>query len=1619
MSPFFKRSRKSGRTAKDAKPQASAPSSASADVAAHTDDDPRADRAETDEPESAPSAEPVAEGSPAEPPSGVSSDSVSRRAKLSLAYAMWHTELMKVAEESSRPIDADDPAVVDLSFPHPTGASQLYSGKPTLLTSLVREETAQHEARGRLADLRSRIASLAERYGYAPVTLAIGQTSWNEPSDVPSVPDAGESDGGREAPAGAGEEAGADAPGKAASREPAGAVREAALLRSARLEFAGPDDAHITLTARCEVNPAVLRALRAHGIHAEEVSDLRALASDVTREDEALARLRELGRLYLPGFAFADAALLGSFIHPGQVLLADLETVKPYIEESDVMAAIAGDPQARRTVAAPLPAPERRDRAPEAERGAGDRDTAELAAVEAIASGRSVVVDTPPGSQAVETLASIVADAAASGKSVLYVPGRASAARALVDEMGRLGLGDLLLDFSDLEGVAYRLRTGMRLRAGETDETDVLELRSNLVRARGELAEYIASLHEVDPRWDESVFTLLERLAVLTARQNAPKSRVRLDSSALEDLEANREQVRALFEEAADLGAFVPAEDSPWKGAAIHSTSDGDAALARAKRLATELLPAVMSQSKRVAEETGLTPAETLGDWAEQIGMLDGISYSLDIFLPQIFERSAQDMVIATASKEWRELNGEEMRGSERRRLTKQAKDLMRPGATSADLHSDLKTVQRQREVWRRHCTEGGWPKLPDGMSQIRHYAAETDRELESLESVLPGARLASMPLGELLERVRALAEDETTMARLPRANELIAEFRARGYGGVLDDFTQRSVTRSDVEAELELVHASSVFEQLVGRSPILARTTPAGLSELAAEVRRLDEAHTRTLVVPVNRAVVRTMRETISAHREDTLSLDAQLERYSTGILRDVIAAHPRLVQVARPVWVIPSMIAAEFVPPMPWADLVIMDELDSARLAPTVSMLMRGRQIVAMGNVRRARTEDAGAAITEFAKTLPVCELPTLRAQYDELAAQTLREQGYEDVLEMVPSARHGRRPRLIVVNGRGVPNPQSGMIEGTQAEVDAVVDAVVDHALTRPEQSLAVVSVSTANASKIRGAVKRLAADSPQLGAFLGEGSREPFTVLDLTQAAGLRRDSVILTVGLGKTVHGRVLHTFGPLATPGGLTGLVDAVEAAREELTIVTALGPGEIGANRLSTPGPRLLERIIDRAAGREVALDPDASGRDVGPLLGDLAARVRSGGWEAAMDFGFDGGVRIPIVAGHPSLPGTWRVAVLADDDAYVSEPSLRRRDRYWIERLERRGWKVVRTFSTSLFIDPVGQAEKVIAALEAARQAESETPVQVPMLGSEDWTMSSQADRPADAAVPAAFPGAAASGDTAASSFPAAPAASGEASRTVPDGAAGSADRPGPADAAAVARGSGPARGSGQTDTSGPTNGSGPADGAGSAGAVPADGSTPPGSSSPSSTRGDRAEATASAAKASGPGRRPAAPEDGAPQPGEGQPGEGGGSPAEAGSSGSSKEPAEGPGTEPAEGPGTDSAEGPAQASGPGEDPERDGGVPRPRGPRPNVQAGLPLAAYTDGQLDDVVAWIASDGVVRGKDEFVKAIREELAIRRRGVQIDAILRNVISRSGLAVESSPDNAGKGKGLRP
>ena len=68
--------------------------------------------------------------------------------------------------------------------------------------------------------------------------------------------------------------------------------------------------------------------------------------------------------------------------------------------------------------------------------------------------------------------------------------------------------------------------------------------------------------------------------------------------------------------------------------------------------------------------------------------------------------------------------------------------------------------------------------------------------------------------------------------------------------------------------------------------------------------------------------------------------------------------------------------------------------------------------------------------------------------------------------------------------------------------------------------------------------------------------------------------------------------------------------------------------------------------------------------------------------------------------------------------------------------------------------------------------------------------------------------------------------------------------------------------------------------------------------------------------------------------------------------------------------------------------------------RGPRPAIAKGLPLAAYSDDQLDEMATWVRSDGVERTDLETAEELRVALGITRRGFQSDAVLGNVVRRT-------------------
>lgn len=1432
-----------------------------------------------------------------------------REELVSRAYAGWQEELRARAERAAE--NAAARVCIDLTHPHPTGGAQFSSGAPTRLTSLIREERSQQEALATWRTLREQVARAAEEYGYAPIQLASGNLTWTElpprrPSDElePGYEDTGELKLDPEAMRACAEEAAQAAEGtqveaqagfaesleqpaaqsspaevNVAGAHPAGAgpvpaaqsgeesrqVREVSVpivYRLLRVEDVGTD-ALIQTTPALSVNPDIVSALRQHGAPVRELAQLTRV--ERATEDELITRVRRLSHLYLPGASYRPQVLLGMFADPAARAITDAELLRPVMIRSGVLAAIAGDRGTHQLTSAPLPPAEKRDRAPEGERGVGDLDVAELAAVEAVATGRDVVIDTPPGSADVTTLVAIAADAAASSRSVLYIPGSRARRAAVTARAGELGVGELLIDLSDINDAALRLRQGLRQKFPQIDEERTLAVRRDLKAARRSLRGYVNALHAIDPVWNTSVYNVLEHLAELAAQPKGPATKVRLDATAAARVREEREAVLERLAEASRAGAFTGGGNSEWLRALVRTEDDAARAFSTVTRMATETLPLVMEQSQRVAGETGLARPKTLAQWMEQIKMLEGISDTLEVFKPAIYERSVADMVIATASDEWRAEHGESMKRAQRRALTKQARDFVRPGIRVADMHAALSEVARQRDIWRRYSAESDWPTLPEGMTMIRATAAEVDGQVRELEEFLPHrAGLRREPIENVLAFARALVSQRRVLDSQPRRIDLLHDLEDSGLGDFARDMARREVSGDAVAAELDLAYTNSVFEQLIARNTVLAQAGPQQLALLVHTVRDLDREHVESLPGPVLRAAITHMQEVARKQREETVAVDRYLARAGVSALADVTASATALVQAARPVWVVPPALVPELIPTLPWADVVILDGIEDVSLAAVVALMARGSQLVVFGDVARAGAESALAALAD---ALPVCELPTFRAHHDDLALACLRTLGYDDADRAAPAGRARRANRLHVVDGRGVPSPNTGMVEAPSAEVDAVVDAVVDHLLTRPEESLAVITISRLHAVHVRAAVERTIANSPAL-AEAGESAASLVPVVDITGASGLRRDRVIFSVGFGKTVHGRVLHTFGPLTEPDGARYLSEALLVPSRYMSVISSLGPGDIGVDDLSGAAPRLLATLLETAARQELLIGADEDVAKASPLLFDLAARLRGRGLFTALYYGYDAGLRIPLVVAEHE--GDWRVAVLTDDADYVAEPSLRRRDRYRVEMLEDLGWKVVQTFSSSIFLDPEAEADRIEALVRVVRRDEAAArhrAEDTPVFGADV----------ADEAYSAR---------------------------------AGAADAPGVTDA---------------VDEAGPAGAGKPGD---------------------TGVEGQQGE--------------PGAVRSHVP----------------AGSSGQEANP--------------------AAVS----DPEASR---RARGKKPAVRPGLPLAAYSDDQLDDVVAWIASDGVARTSEQLVEELRSELDIRRRGPQADAVLGNVVRRSGLA----------------
>lgn len=1073
--------------------------------------------------------------------------------------------------------------VLDLTHSHPSGLAQLLAGRgATRLSSLVREVGALADARGHARALRETAERQAEEIGLTTCHLAIGEATW-QPED-----------GG----------------------EP---VHAPVLVRPITLRLRGNarEDIELEIDATVDVNPVLLRALREAGV----AVDARALLATTDGPygfdpNPVLDAFRALGEP-LPGFRVTHALVVGNLMDAVGPLARDLSSERADWVEHPLVAAMAGDPGAREALAADA---DEEPAAPVPETdlvAAVDPDRQH--ALEQVLAGRHVALSTPPGTDANDLVVDLMAELNARGRSVLVVSQRRRSLSQIAALAEERGLADLLFDLSPdpaLQRTASEsLLTSLR-RAGSFRAGSSLEESPALRDARDTLVGHVEAMHRVQQPWGASAHDAISALAALTRSRPAPRTTVRLSAEvAARMIGEERARFAVLLREAAEAGALSTGpEDTAWFGATITTDTQARRARELVTELREEILPPVRERVASVSGDLGLREVRDLAALHRRIALLERVRTVLVSYQGAVFAAPLEDLAAATADKTWRVEHGVEMRWGARRRLRKQALELERPEAEVPDPHAVLAEARRVREAWRKETASAGAPpRVPPHLDRLSRLAERAQRACDELavllDGTIAGGELATEDLGILAARLDALDADSGSLADLPRHTTLVRRLRFDGLGELVDDLRDRRVSASQVSAELDLAWWRSVLELIAGAEPKISTYDGTSLSRVAETFRRLDAEHLAESADRVRTASDDVLVKTMKRFPDTSRSAIAELSRSSTTSVRDLAAKYEDILFRARPSWLASPYLVPQIVPRGTHFDVVIV--ADGGRLPTWAALpaILRARQTVIVGDPLEYAGEGHPVLLDDVRDLVP--SLALRRDPHPAtggVRAFAQRRAAGPGVLA-APSPTVAEPDRLVLVEAaRGLVTPGAEYVESTEAELRRVTDLVIEHARTRPERSLGVITFTPAHAQAVLERVLSTVGVVPMLRGFFDPDSEEFFTVVPVAHTPGLVRDDVIVSLGFGMTPHGRLIHHFGPISGDHGRKAVVSALTRARGRTTVVSGLRAEDLDVSRLRTEGAQDLHDLLTYLYTGE---DPLVTGRDAAHDAGAPAAGI------------------------------------------------------------------------------------------------------------------------------------------------------------------------------------------------------------------------------------------------------------------------------------------------------------------------------------------------------------------------------------------------------------------------
>ena len=1126
------------------------------------------------------------------------------------------------------------------------------------------------------------------------------------------------------------------------------------LLGAAELTPVGraADDMILRVVDNWEMNPSLIQLFKQdYDVLLEQDRQEQLLDSEPLDLEAILAELRN-HYAAIPDFTTSDGLVLGTFFYAKLPMVRDLEGAESAIAQHPIVAAIAGDEDAQ----AQLRESQHHGDA-DGEIASGDRlpprdeflildaDSTQSEVINAALSGRSLVVVGPPGTGKSQTIANLLAASAAHGKSTLFVAEKRAAIEAVLKHLHAVGLGDLLLDLH--EGINRRQTAEQLAAALETAHTtyapDVEQTQRSLVRNRRKLAEAANELHLRRDPWGLSIYQLQTRIL---ETNDMPDALRLLSGRSLRALAGETlEQASDDLCEYVNLGGprldrdDKPDSDAPWHCAyrRWRITSDQQAATAAQllDELRDELLPDCSHRFGELAQRLCVTAPATIAECRSFLAVLDNFGLSREHFTADIFEVGLDQLAdsLLPAESRWHKRLVAHIFNSEYRRAKAQAQALLRTdfaAQTPAQTRRQLLELLAASDEWR----------------------SETGTELTSLEHVdaeLTASRQALSKLSEALSQFHTLAalDDEDTsnldwdahhkqldrfheqrdlLRLLPRLHELRSSLDKHGIAYFAQVTEQRGWDNAQVARAFKAIWARSVLAEVLPTAHVLASFNAAAHAATVNDFRDADRCHIKSAPQRIRRAWAEASVAARDQHPQQTQLILREARKKRRHIpIRELFANASDVLTALKPCWVMSPLVVPQVFPigGQPLFDVVIFDEASQIAPADAISSLLRGRQAIVVGDPKQLPPTSFFTGSNEDDDTPE--ELPTqdVESILDAMSTLLTRPRGAKwlgwhyrsrDERLIAFSNQHVYDGSLTTFPG-AIPDDclqhvevpftpgASEVLSSYSPEVERVVELILEHAETRPRESLGVIALGLKHAERIEELLRRSVRARADLDEFFDETKPEPFFVKNLERVQGDERDAIILSVGYSRNADGRMRYQFGPINREGGFRRLNVAVTRAKRRMTIVSCFAAEDMAPERIRGEGVQMLRDYIAYAASGGRQLSRSAERPPLNPFEIDIKQALEAHGMKLDPQYGVSG-YWIDFAVMHPERPAQPILAIEADGAQYHSAYSTRDRDRLRQSHLERLGWSFHRIWSTAWFQHREEEIEKALAAWRSA---------------------------------------------------------------------------------------------------------------------------------------------------------------------------------------------------------------------------------------------------------------------------------------------------------------------------